>query len=249
MCEFTFAAAAGPLSQWDLTLPGKMQQHAELKTIYTGQPRQQQIQQVIAAQQSNAPSNIAISSGLLRVLLPTQDGKAILGIGPNTLSISSLREYEGWEHFKSRIRTALQAYQDTAHPTGILKITLKYVNRIIAPQPGASIAARYLLDIPSQQEAVIDKTGEKITATLSAYHYRKEFALSDHTKIVVTQATLEPANPETSEFLLDIETVWDHQPINEFELAIEKAEALHDIEGAVFESFITDTARGLFDGE
>ena len=104
------------------------------------------------------------------------------------------------------------------------------------------------MDIPPQQEAVIDKTGERIIATLSAYHYRKEFTLPDQTKVGVTQATLQPANPETSEFLLDIETVWDHQPIEDFELAIEKVESLHDIEGAVFESFVTNAARSLFDG-
>ncbi len=248
MCEFTFATSDESVSQWDLTLPGRMQQHVELKSVYNGKPREQQIQQIMASQlPANAP-NIAVSSALLRVLLPTQDGKAVLGIGPNTLSVSSLREYEGWKHFKPRIGIALKAYRETAHTNKILKVTLKYVNRIIAPQPGASTAARFLLDIPPRHEAVIDKTGERIVATLSAYHYRKEFILPDQTKVGVTQATLQAANPDTSEFLLDIETVWDHQAIEDSELAIEKVESLHAIEGAVFESFITDAARSLFDG-
>lgn len=247
MCEFTFAPPDESVSQWDLTLPGRMQQHIDLKSVYNGKPREQQIQQIMASQLQAVP-NIAVSSALLRVLLPTQDGKAVLGIGPNTLSISSLREYEGWKHFKPRIGIALKAYQETAHTNKILKVTLKYVNRIIAPQPGASTAARFLLDIPPRQEAVIDKTGERIIATLSAYHYRKEFILPDQTKVGVTQATLQPANPDTSEFLLDIETVWDHQAIEDSELAIEKVESLHDIEGAFFESFITDAARSLFNG-
>ena len=120
MCGSTFAARRKSVSQWDLTLPGRMQQHNDLKSVYNGKPREQQIQQIMAAQlQANAP-NIAVSSALLRVLLPTQDGKAVLGIGPNTLSISSLREYEGWKHLKPRISIALKAYQETAHTTGIL---------------------------------------------------------------------------------------------------------------------------------
>ena len=246
MCEFTFAPF-NPAAQWDLTLPGRVQQHPSLKDIYNGVSRQQHVQQFFAEQpaQNTAP-NLALATALLRVLIPTADGKAILGVGQNTLSISSLREYEGWDQFEPRIRTALDAYREVAQPTQILRITVKYINRIIVPNPNATAAAEYLDDIQPTRTAKIEDSDREITATLTAYHYRKEFKSDDHIKIIVTQATLQPSTPNTSEFLLDIETVYDQAEFTDFDQAMEKVDRLHAVEGAIFESFITEAARKLF---
>ena len=246
MCEFTFAPAS-PAAQWDLTLPGRVQQHPSLKDIYNGVSRQQHVQQIIAEQSApNTAANIALATGLLRVLIPTADGKAVLGIGQHTLSISSLREYEGWKKFEPRIRTALDAYREIAQPSQILRITIKYINRIVAPKPNATTAAEYLDDIQPTHTAKMEASDE-ITATLAAYHYRKEFKSDDHIKIIVTQATLQPSMPGTSEFLLDIETVYDHTVFTDFDEAMKKVERLLTVVGAIFESYITEAARKLFD--
>ncbi len=246
MCEFMFAPS-NMAAQWDLTLPGRVQQHPHLRGIYNGVSRQQHVQQIVAEQAApNTVANIALATALLRVLIPTADGKAVLGIGQNSLSVSSLREYEGWEKFKPRIRIALDAYREVAQPTQILRITVKFINRIIAPKPHATTAAEYLGDIQPTHTAKIEGTEKEIAATLTAYHYRKEFASNDHVKIVVTQATLQPSAPSTSEFLLDIETVYDHAALTDFGEAMEKVERLHAVEGAIFESLITEAARNLF---
>ncbi|MGB8982655.1 MAG: TIGR04255 family protein [Anaerolineales bacterium] len=248
MCEFTFATE-GVAAQWDLTLPGRVQQHHALKDVYNAPSRQQQVQQFVADQtEPNATTNISLSSALLRVLIPTTNNKAVLGIGSNTLSISSLRDYEGWTAFRPRISTALGAYEEVAKPQEITRINLKYINRIIAPKPEAITASEYLDDISPYREAKIETTGELLKASLTAYHYRKEYTSQNNVKIFVTQATLQPADPKNSEFLLDIETVWDRQPITDFVEAMEKVELLHAMEGAIFESFITDAARSLFNG-
>ena len=73
MCEFTFAPAS-PSAQWDLTLPGRIQQHERLSKVYVGPSRQQTAQQITAGlvDAPNASPNVAISTVLLRVLLPFQ---------------------------------------------------------------------------------------------------------------------------------------------------------------------------------
>ena len=247
MCEFMFAPS-NMAGQWDLTLPGRVQQHPHLRVIHNGVSRQQHVQQIVAEQAApNTVANIALATALLRVLIPTADGKAVLGIGQDSLSVSSLREYEGWEKFKPRIRIALDAYREVVQPTQILRITVKFINRIIAPKPHATTAAEYLGDIqptPAQPRSKAPK--KEIAATLTADHYRKEFASNDHVKIVVTQATLQPSAPSTSEFLLDIETVYDHAALTDIDEAMEKVERLHAVEGAIFGSLITEAARNLF---
>lgn len=250
MCEFTFAPPVSS-EQWDLTLPGRIQQHERLSKVYVGPSRQQNVQQIFAGvvPTPNAVPNFAVSTALLRVLLPTANAKALLGIGPNTLSISSLREYEGWdENFKVRIREALNAYYTIVHPTAITRIVLKYVNRIVAPATGGYQAANYLNDITPTLEAT-PENAPPITARLDAYQFRKEFTMGDQTKIYVTQATLQPADPaNTSEFILDIEVVWDNTPTATADEAMTRIEQLHTIEGAVFEACITERARRLFNG-
>jgi len=249
MCEFSFAVP-NPNAPWDLTLPGRVAQHPEITHIYNGPSQQQQVNHLFAttsgpAFQQGAPS-MTFATGLLRVLIPTGDGKAILGVGANTLSISSLREYEGWDKFKPRIQTALKAYSETARQEKITRVVIKYINRIVAPSPGADTAAEYLLDVAPTHRAKREKEKKAFTARLAGYQYRKEYHVDDGVKIFVTQATLQPADPATSEFLLDLEVLWDAQTIS-LEEAMVKVEHLHATEGAIFESFITDKARKLFD--
>ena len=249
MCEFTFASS-NPAVQWDIALPGRVQQHPSLKDIYNGVSRQQHVQQVTGEKPDpNTSANSAVATALLRVLIPTSDGKAIIGIGQNRLSVSSFREYEGWNNFKPRIQTALEAYREVAQPTQILRIAVKYINRIIAPKPNAATAAEYLDDIQPTHTARIEGSDREIMATLTAYHYRKEFKSDDHIRTIVTQATLQPSMPNTSEFLLDIETVYDQAGLDDFDEVMGKVDRLHAVEGAIFESFITDAARELFNAE
>ncbi len=248
LCEFTFAPAS-PLEQWDMTLPGRMLYHPDIKDIYVGQSRQQTVQQIMSDVMGgpNAPPNVALSSTLLRVLIPTADQKAVLGIGPNTISISSLRPYEGWNTaFKARIKQALDAYHHVANPTTVIRIVLKFINRIVVPAPGTTQAAKFLRDIIPTIEAN-PENADAFIATLSSYNVRKEYTTPDQTKIYITHATLQPADPvNTSEYLLDIEVVWDHSPITDFARALDKVDELHSIEGAIFEAVITDDARRLF---
>jgi uncharacterized protein (TIGR04255 family) len=45
---------------------------------------------------------------------------------------------------------------------------------------------------------------------------------------------------------LDIEAVWDHQPLDGIDQITPLIDKLHDIEGGVLETLITDEARKLF---
>jgi uncharacterized protein (TIGR04255 family) len=102
LCEFTFEAGADVDS---FTLPGKL--HTVLQKEYSGKPREQPIQTVIANQAGGQP-NISLQTELFRIQLPTTDGKRLVSIGRKTLSVNILRPYTGWdEDFKTRVETAL----------------------------------------------------------------------------------------------------------------------------------------------
>ena len=71
MCEFMFAPS-NMAGQWDLTLPGRVQQHPHLRVIHNGVSRQQHVQQIVAEQAApNTVANIALATALLRVARPS----------------------------------------------------------------------------------------------------------------------------------------------------------------------------------
>jgi len=54
-------------------------------------------------------------------------------------------------------------------------------------------------------------------------------------------------NPATTEYLIDVDAVWNEGSLDGVDAVMAKAEELHAIEGVAFESLITDNARELFD--
>ena len=248
LCELTFAASA-PTGQWDLTLPGRMRVHDRIKDIYIGPPRQQHVQEFIsgpAGPDAIQPS-VALSTALLRVLLPTADGKAMLGIGPNTLVVSVLRPYEGWDDkFRDRIEQAVAVYHEVAKPPPVMRIALKYINRLIVPVPGTGRVDDYLTDVHPALTGTT-KTGKNIKASLSAFNMRKEYATTDGARVIVSQATIDPQNKlRDSEYLLDIEIVWERAPLSSIADVMSRIDHLHLVEGAVFETLVKPPARELF---
>ncbi len=250
MCELTFAPL-GPAGQWDATLPGRMIVDDRLKHIYNGTPRPQTMQEVTAASaQGIGQASVSTSTVLLRVLLPTADNKAVLGIGPNTLSVSSLKPYEGWnERFRNRIKEAVEVYYDVAQRSPVVRVVVKYINRLVTPVPFTGQVSRFLADIKPDITGTTDAS-EVITANINSFHLRKEYTTLDGVRIFVTQATIQPEEPlKSSEYLLDIEAVWDREHLTTIPDMMQKIERLHDIEGAVFEALIEPRARELFDAK
>jgi uncharacterized protein (TIGR04255 family) len=242
ICEFQFVPNQGN-PEWDLTLPGKLQAHDALKE-YSAPSRQQNLQTLAAGNIKGQPE-VSIQNMLFRVLLPTKDGRAILSTGHNTLGVSVLRPYEGWDKFRPRILSALDVYSGIAEQKVVSRIGLRYINRIITPAAGASSASRFLTHVQTTIEATSEAQA-KVQGNLTAINTRHEFETPENVKLFITHATIAPATPKTSEYILDIEVVWDRQPLDGIDQITPLIDKLHDIEGGVFETLITDEARKLF---
>jgi uncharacterized protein (TIGR04255 family) len=225
VCEFTFAATG---QQFDLTVPGRLKVHPSMKE-YSGEPQTQTIQII---PQNQAPTIE------FRVQLPTADGKRLVSIRRNAVAISVLRPYDGWPDFKPRIERALDAFFEAILQSAVTRIGVKYVNRILVPKAGADPAS-FLTAVPAE--------GKISDARLAHFTQFTEFVRTDEIKVLLTQATLQPGAQETTEYLLDIDTIWDHRALSNRTEIIGMVETLHDIEGAAFEALITDEARRLFD--
>lgn len=232
VCEFTFET--NPETDF-FTLPGKL--HTLLKAEYSGKPREQPLHSIIANQAAPQP-NLSLQTELFRIQLPTADGKKLISIGRETLAVNILRPYTGWdEDFSGRVEVALKAYYQVAMPAGVRRIGVRYINRIVVPQPAA---------MPKDYFTNADPEDKVISGSMTAFMKRLEYAIAGPAKIVLTHATLVPKDPKTTEFLLDIDAIWDSAPLTDQAEILKKAADLHDKEGIVFEALITDEARKLF---
>ena len=241
VCEFHFR----PGPDWDLTIPGKL--HSALVSEYGGKPRNQQVVDVGVEIKRDEPSNIRYGQGLAKVLLFTEDEKRAVGVGPDVLSVHMLRPYQkpeapeesGWDEFRPRIATALEAYWRVADPVGVRRISIRYINRIIIPEPVVR-TEDYLRCAPPSIQGLPDR--------LHSYMSRTDYGYEDGTHLVLAQGTIIPPSGGIG-FLLDIDVFRETAEVVTTAQALARTDVLRSLERDAFETVITDTARELFDAD
>ncbi len=239
LCEFHFK----PRQDWDLTIPGKF--HVELGDGYGGKPQEQRVVGIALNQQGEQPANLNLNEGLARVQLLNEDGNRMVAIGQNVLSVHMLRPYHdpnredggGWQEFKARINEALGAYWNVVRPEGVIRVGVRYINKIVLPQSAAKVESYLNCALP---------VVAGFPSRLSNYMSRVEYVYDDEVRLVLSQGTTrDPQDP--MRLLLDLDVIWQSSDIVTLQSALEKAEMLRMREQAAFEAAITDSSRELFD--
>ena len=239
LCEFRFEPGLG----WDPTIPGKLQ--VELGDEYTGKPQQGRFVEVELGTQEGSPPNLRLHQGLEKVQLVKEDGKRMVGIGPDILSIHMLRPYQnpsdpeasGWNEFEPRISDALEAYRNISEPTGVRRIGIRYINKIVIPRKSVRVEEYLISALP-----VISGLPDRLNNFMS----RIDYAYEDEVHLVLSQGSVN-APPDHVGFLLDLDVIWESSDSLALDKALEKVNDLRVRERKAFETVITDKARELFD--
>ncbi len=239
LCEFRFE----PGRDWDLTVPGKLQ--AELGNEYTGKPQQGKVVEVELDTQKGGSPNLRYREGFSKVQLVTKDGKRMVGVGQDVLSIHMLRPYQdpsnpkasGWDEFKPKIVTALKAYESVSEPVGVRRIGIRYINKIVVPEKNVKVEEYLKCALP-----VVNGLPDRLSNFMS----RVDYAYKDGVHLVLSQG-LAGAQTDHIGFLLDLDVIWETTEPITLDEALEKTHGLRIRERDAFESVITDKARELFD--
>ena len=241
LCEFRFK----PGQEWDLTIPGRL--HVQLSKDYSGKPQQQKFVDVSLDAQKGKPPKLSYGEGLAKVQLFTENGKRIVAVGQDVLSIHMLRPYQdphrtnsGWDEFQQRIEQALDVYWDEVQPKGVLWVSIRYINKIVIPKEAVEVVS-YLKcalpdvkGLPDHQNSFLSRVG---------------YVYDDGVHLVLAQRSIDAPPPNQVEFLLDIDVIWANtEPVGKDE-ALAKAVDLRDRERDAFEAVITDKARELFNAD
>lgn len=129
VCEFRF----DPSSPWDMAMPGLM--YERLKEKY---PKRRQVSAVDVIVSTEEPLKQKILRND-RLHFLSADDKAIVQVGPHLLAVNRLAPYSSWESFFPSIQYAFSVYRETADPKALVRVGLKYVNRIIFPKAAFSL--------------------------------------------------------------------------------------------------------------
>ena len=241
LCEFRFK----PGRDWDLTIPGKLQ--TEFGDEYTGKPQEQRVVELGLEAPGGKPFNLQYGEGLARVQLVTKDGKRMVGVGPDVLSVHMLRPYQdprhpessGWDEFQPRIKIALGAYWNVAKPKGVHRIGIRYINKIVVPQKTVKVESYLRCALPNVSG---------LPDRLNNFMCRVEYAYSDGVRVVLSQGSINVSKDRVG-FLIDLDVIWEStEPVSQNE-ALEKVRDLRSREREAFETVITDKARELFDAD
>lgn len=242
LCEFRFE----PGQEWDLTIPGRL--HVQLSKDYNGKPQQQKFVDVSLDAHKGKPPKLSYGEGVAKVQLLTEDGKRIVAVGQDVLSIHMLRPYQdpqrpdhsGWDEFRDRIKQALNVYWEEVQPKGVLWVSIRYINKIVIPEEEVEVASYLKCALP-------DVKG--LPDLQNSFLSRVGYVYDDGVRLVLSQRSIDTPPPNQVEFLLDIDVIWANtEPVGKDE-ALAKAVDLRNRERKAFEAVITNKARELFDAD
>lgn len=236
LCEFRFKSG----QDWDPTIPGKL--HAELSEEYSGKPQEQR---AMGVEWNAQERQLSYNEGLAKIQLVTEDGKRMVGFGPDVLTVHMLRPYHrqhlldnsGWGEFKQRIRGALEAYWSVMRPNGVLRVGVRYINKILISQRVVSIGDYIKCALPQ-----VDGLPANPINSIS----RSEYLYSDDIRLILSQGSIDTPQDQFG-YLLDIDVIWESQDLASRDDAMAKSGDLRSREREIFESVITNKARELFD--
>lgn len=212
---------------------------ARLRKEYPGKSRTKNRVEVQANLKSGA---MAASSRVMfhQVLFPTADGRALVGIGENLLTVHVLAPYPGWARLLPRMTAALDMYRDEARPEGVALAAVRYIDQIALPRHADVNLGDYFPSLPSRPKSMPPMFDGFHTVT-QAHDPEWNYAA------VLTMASLPTSPPDGSHLILyDLNVIRNFAHPEPPSESLAHLEFLHSKQKQIFEDSITDKTRELF---
>ncbi len=234
LCEIYFAE-----SDWDDTVPG-----AFYERVRSDFPRKQR-REIQEAQITMGPDTA--SAGVQR--LPpwmqflTQEGSLMIQVAENLIVVNQLLPYRHFENWEKIIYEALNVYVEVAVPKSIVKLGLRYINRIEIPEKIVSMEDYF---------TIYPKLPHSLGNTHGPFLVRVEAPQAEqgHTVLISFGTSSPPQAAEGKQaFMLDLYDRYA-RPLEPDATALKKeVQIAHDNVVMAFEDSITARLRALLGEE
>lgn len=148
VCEIHFAQD----NSWEPTHTGLI--YSELKEEFP-QRDQSKAYGISHRNQEGEPTAPKISSQE-RTQFKSEDEKSLIQVSPHFLSANRLRPYESWAEFLPIVQSGLEAYKSQVSPSGIDRISLRYINRIEIGKGEVDLEEKFNFGIRVEEEVPND---------------------------------------------------------------------------------------------
>jgi len=225
-----------PSQPWDLTVPGRF--YDMVKSDYPNSEQQTRVDFEFRQGDLKEASAGLRTTPITRLL--SKDGKALVQIGPDTLSINKLKPYKTWPDYFSSIKKILKIYNSTFHPKGYKRIGLKYVNKIDFDQKMIE---------PEDYFNIYPVVPKELAEDYFNLRMHAELPYDETDRMILQLILVPPSRPDQISMVLDLDYVLTKQgavKIGESEEWLKKAHTR--IEDA-FEKCINEKTRNILDGK
>jgi uncharacterized protein (TIGR04255 family) len=220
-------------SAWDPTVPGLFYERVRDRFPKRGQARDVEIEVTVGAP---APAT-KVTPSEPRSQFAREDGSRMIQVARDLVVVNQLRPYPAFEEWRPQILEALDLYRELAKPSQVSRIGLRYLNRVVVPEPEVPMD-RYFQLYPELPKALGTLHGP--------FMLRIELPteVPGH-QLVVTFGSAPRDREGTQAFVLDLYDVVGSPGFDAVPQRIDEAHA--HIERA-FEAILTDATRALFQG-
>jgi uncharacterized protein (TIGR04255 family) len=172
-----------------------------------------------------------------RLICRSSDGTRLVQLSGRFVAINQLQPYPGWEeNFRETILSRVADVEAELGSMPIGRTGLRYINRIEIPENPVMWEKWFNFALPFPR---LEKS------LLANFQMHFEQVLPEQQKLLVNCVSV-PQTGEASSVILDLDVVWEGEPIKSTSLS-DLLESVHHPHRLAFEAYITDKLRERFD--
>jgi uncharacterized protein (TIGR04255 family) len=232
--EALFQIEFDPTSKWDLAIPGII--YERVKDTFGKRQPIQHFSIIATATEAGLEQQVARTN---RVQFLSEDGEALLQVGPNIVSVHRLQPYVSWENFLPAIKLGLSSYLELAEPKGVVRIELRYINQIVIPNERVELEDYF---------EFYPHVGPNLPQDYGAFVAGIQLAEPDIESALQLQLTSAASQQKGNlAFILDIGCSRQNNIEMSDAFLLEWLEAAHTLIETTFEGTLTESSRALFE--
>lgn len=212
---------------WDITLPAII--YSKLRESYPSRPSMG-TSSFFRSRQDSVP----------QVVLSTVDARKQVKFGANSLVVSVLAPYNGWEEFSPRIKQALSTFIKVTEPAGIASIRLRYQNEIRIPGKSYTF---------SEYFTILTSVPKEVPPTFVGFHHNIMTRYKDADETTLQLIFSSVPTDETEALVAGLDIAVSTTKVSETLQVAKIMRLVNELKiraSDVFEALITEKTRALF---
>jgi uncharacterized protein (TIGR04255 family) len=215
---------------------GKM--HDAINIRFPGKGERSTIHSGINIARDKEEISLSSSRQLDGHLFKSVDGSKIVQSRIDGFTFNKLKPYESWQKFSEEAREIWGFYCDVAKPLKIVRLGLRYINRIELPLPFGDFR-EYILTYP--------EIAPSLPQALSHFFMRVEVINEEIPAVAVITETIDkPTKSMTIPLIFDIDVIKETDYPSHSDNIWNDFEKMREFKNDIFFKSLTDKAKELF---